>query len=321
MTIQAQILALIRDLQRETGTALLLITHDLGVVAEVADEVAVMYAGRIVERGAGAGYLRRSPASLHLRPDGLAASLAGDAGPARHHSRARCRRRTDAGGCRFAPRCPFAIAALPRPTAPLIEVGARPSAACIRAPLEDLVPQLPRSGRMSTILEARDLRKHFRTGGGLFQKPTIVRAVDGVSFAVQTGETLAIVGESGCGKSTVGRLLLRLIEPTSGAVRSRATTSRAMDEAGLRGLRRDMQIVFQDPFASLNPRMTRGRHRRRAALAARPRHGKERRERVGRAAAHRRPAPGRTRSAIRTNSPAASGSASASPARWRSSPS
>ncbi|MCP8940800.1 dipeptide ABC transporter ATP-binding protein [Alsobacter sp. SYSU M60028] len=111
---------------------------------------------------------------------------------------------------------------------------------------------------MSTILEATDLTKHFRSGGGLFHKPTIVRAVDGVSFAVRTGETLAIVGESGCGKSTVGRLALRLLEATSGSVKFEGKDLASMDEDALRGLRREMQMVFQDPFSSLNPRMTLG---------------------------------------------------------------
>jgi oligopeptide/dipeptide ABC transporter ATP-binding protein len=106
------------------------------------------------------------------------------------------------------------------------------------------------------ILEVRDLKKHFRTGGGLFSQVTIVRAVDGVSFAVERGETLAIVGESGCGKSTIGRLALRLLEPTAGSVSVEGQDLAALDEAGLRRMRRDMQMVFQDPFSSLNPRMT-----------------------------------------------------------------
>ncbi|WP_293856926.1 ABC transporter ATP-binding protein [uncultured Alsobacter sp.] len=114
----------------------------------------------------------------------------------------------------------------------------------------------PGTSVATPILELDDVRKHFRSGGGLFQKPTIVRAVDGVTLSVATGETLAIVGESGCGKSTVGRLALRLLEPTSGHVRFEGRDLGALDEAGLRRMRRDMQMVFQDPFASLNPRMT-----------------------------------------------------------------
>ena len=100
------------------------------------------------------------------------------------------------------------------------------------------------------LLEATDLKKHFRTRSGL------VRAVDGVSFSLGRGETLALVGESGCGKSTTARLVLRLIEPTAGSVRFEGQEITALPGAELRRLRRRMQIVFQDPFASLNPRMT-----------------------------------------------------------------
>jgi oligopeptide/dipeptide ABC transporter ATP-binding protein len=109
---------------------------------------------------------------------------------------------------------------------------------------------------VSAILQATDLKKHFRSGGGLFEKPTVIRAVDGVSFTVEKGETLAIVGESGCGKSTVGRMLMRLIEPTAGAVAFEGQDLVGLDAAGLRRLRGEMQMVFQDPFSSLNPRMT-----------------------------------------------------------------
>jgi oligopeptide/dipeptide ABC transporter ATP-binding protein len=104
------------------------------------------------------------------------------------------------------------------------------------------------------ILESTDIVKHFG-GRGLLSSPTIVRAVDGVSLAVEHGETFAIVGESGCGKSTLGRLLLRLIEPTSGDVRYEGRSILELGPTEMRRLRREMQIIFQDPFASLNPRM------------------------------------------------------------------
>jgi oligopeptide/dipeptide ABC transporter ATP-binding protein len=107
------------------------------------------------------------------------------------------------------------------------------------------------------ILEGIDLKKHFG-GGGLLSTPTVVRAVDGVSLAVQRGETFAIVGESGCGKSTLGRLLLRLIEATSGDVRYEGQSILALKPNDVRRLRRELQIIFQDPFASLNPRMNVG---------------------------------------------------------------
>ncbi|HEY8566044.1 MAG TPA: oligopeptide/dipeptide ABC transporter ATP-binding protein [Beijerinckiaceae bacterium] len=109
---------------------------------------------------------------------------------------------------------------------------------------------------MTPILEAIGLTKHFGGGGGLFADKTVVRAVDGVSIAIGKGATQAIVGESGCGKSTLGRLLLRLIEPTAGEVIYEGRNVGALPPAELRKLRRELQIIFQDPFASLNPRMS-----------------------------------------------------------------
>ena len=107
------------------------------------------------------------------------------------------------------------------------------------------------------ILEGVDLKKHFG-GGGLLSSPTVVRAVDGVSLDIRRGETFAIVGESGCGKSTLGRLLLRLIEPTAGDVRYEGRSILKLSKSDLRRLRRELQIIFQDPYASLNPRMNVG---------------------------------------------------------------
>ena len=110
---------------------------------------------------------------------------------------------------------------------------------------------------MSALLDVRDLSRRFAVGGGLFGRGTrFVHAVDGVSLSLAEGETLGIVGESGCGKSTLSRALMRLIEPTSGSVTFRGADLLAMSRAELRRARRDMQIVFQDPYGSLNPRMT-----------------------------------------------------------------
>ena len=110
-----------------------------------------------------------------------------------------------------------------------------------------------------TILQARDLVRHFRVGGGILEQARIVRAVDGVSFEVRRGETFAIVGESGCGKSTLARLLMRLLDPTSGRVQFEDRDISHLEGRELTELRKDMQFVFQDPFSSLNPRMTVGR--------------------------------------------------------------
>ncbi len=106
------------------------------------------------------------------------------------------------------------------------------------------------------LIEVKDLRVHYRTEGGLFASKKELKAVDGVSFEVAKGETLGLVGESGCGKSTLGRAILRLTEPTAGFVRFDGTELTSLGKAELRSLRRRMQMVFQDPFASLNPKMT-----------------------------------------------------------------
>ena len=112
---------------------------------------------------------------------------------------------------------------------------------------------------MSAILEARGLRRHFVTGRGLFGPPTVVRAVDGVDLSIEAGETFAIVGESGCGKSTLARLLIRLIDPSQGQVLYGGRDIAALPAGEMRALRSDLQFVFQDPYASLNPRMSVGR--------------------------------------------------------------
>ena len=112
----------------------------------------------------------------------------------------------------------------------------------------------------AALLQVNDLKKHFRVRGGFFGRaPAYVYAVDGISFEIARGETLSLVGESGCGKSTVGRTLLRLYEPTAGTIRFDGQDITNLGERELRPLRRRMQMVFQDPFASLNPRHSVGR--------------------------------------------------------------
>src|SRR6185369_755205 len=203
---QAQILDLLADLQQRLGMAVLIITHDLGVIAEVADDVMVMYAGKIVE-SAPVAALFADP--QHPYTIGLLGSI-----PRLDVDRERLSTiegtvpspNNQPKGCRFSPRCPFPVTR------------------------------------------------------GLIRRKVIgmVRAVEGVTFDIARGETLALVGESGCGKSTTGRLVLRLMDPTAGSVRFKGEEIAGLDKQTLRRMRRHMQIIFQDPYASLNPRMTVG---------------------------------------------------------------
>ncbi|MBM3523093.1 MAG: ABC transporter ATP-binding protein [Alphaproteobacteria bacterium] len=197
VTTQKQILALLRDLQRRTGMAILFITHDFGVVAEIADRVVVMQDGRAVEQGAAADVLER-------------------------------------------PQHPYTrklIAAVPRLAARLAEGGAA------QAPL----------------LSVRKLSKTYVTAGGLFARGRSVHAVRDVSFDIAAGETLGVVGESGSGKSTLGRLVIRLLERDGGDIGFAGEDFGAARGPTLQALRRSIQMVFQDPYASLNPRKRVGR--------------------------------------------------------------
>ena len=173
-----------------------------------------------------------------------------------------------------------------------------------------------------TLLEVSGLVKHFEVGGGLLGAPaSVVRAVDGVDFTIRRGETLGLVGESGCGKTTTGRCVLQLEQPTRGRIVFEGKDITGLSQQNLRQVRRRMQVIFQDPYSSLNPRMTVGE------ILAEPIkvHGivadpAKRQARVRRAARAGRPAAAARATAIRTSSRAASGSASASRARWRWSP-
>ena len=179
---------------------------------------------------------------------------------------------------------------------------------------------LGEGGVSQYVLAVDGLVKRFVAKRSAFGRPlSTVKAVDGVSFVLRPGETLALVGEFGCGKSTVGRLVMRLIEPTAGRIVLDGDDVTALSETAFRPLRRKVQLIFQDPFASLNPRMTVGQILAEPLDAAR--HGAG-----GRAQAARRRAPrdGRPRAvlcrgATRTSSPAGSASASSSPGRLRSS--
>ena len=308
VTVQAQILALLEDLQKRLGMAIIIITHDLGVVAEIADDIAVMYAGRIVERGSADEIFHHPAAPVHLGSADLHPASGQSArrgagpdlrSPAEPHppplrlplpsSLSRTsRRRTSAsirGWSRSTAARHMSACLLPATVRAKIWEGLqsgrdpaslqRLAAAAVGAtapPADAPRASHPRRGRsglraarrrgakLTALIEVKDLVKHFPIKKGVvFQRQIgAVKAVDGVSFDVEQGETLGIVGETGCGKSTTARLLCRLMDPTSGIDHLRWPGRRHAQGADLKALHRDMQMIFQDPYSSLNPRKTVG---------------------------------------------------------------
>ena len=198
VTTQAQILQLIRDIQRRKGMSVMFITHDFGVVAEIADSVVVMEKGHCVEQGS-AEQVLKSPSHLYTRR---------------------------------------LIAAVPHLTG------------------KDRVPA--EAAASSSILKVECLVKTYRSGSALFGKQRIVPAVNGVSFDLSPGRTLGVVGESGSGKSSLGRLLIKLLDSDSGSILFEGGDVARLSEAEFRPIRPKIQMIFQDPFASLNPRSTVG---------------------------------------------------------------
>jgi peptide/nickel transport system ATP-binding protein len=271
VTIQEQILSLIRDLRKELGTAVLLITHDLGVVAENADRIGVMYAGKIVEQATREQLftLPAHPYSVKLlqslpsrQVSGLALqTIEGRVPPATRFP----------DGCRFAERCHKAIDACTSWNPSLIELEDGHMAACIHyAPdhvsatlspsdMVDKPDERPRaadSEESDQLLSVRDLKVWYPIKKGVFQRTVgYVKAVDGVNLDIPKGSTFALVGESGCGKTSLGKALLRIVEPTGGRVMVDGTDLAPLSRRDLKPYRSKLQIVFQDPFGSLNPRM------------------------------------------------------------------
>jgi peptide/nickel transport system ATP-binding protein len=265
VTIQAQILDLLAGLQAERGMALLLITHDLGIVARMAHRIAVMYAGEIVELAERDAFLRapQHPYSQKLfaalpRPQGRARELAVIRGQVPSLTK-------KFDHCRFADRCDYVFdrcrVEAPRLLEParghfarchLREQGLAPPRTAIEAS-EGTVRQEASS---RVLLEAKDLKVHFPIRRGIFRRTVgYVRAVDGVSLELYEGRTLALVGESGSGKTTAGKAILQLIPSTGGTVRYGGEQISGMSRAELRPRRGAMQIIFQDPYGSLNPRL------------------------------------------------------------------
>lgn len=270
VTIQAQVLDLLRDLQTRRGMSILLITHDLGIVARMAHRVAVMYAGQIVEIADRERFFG-SPSHPYSRK--LFAALPG---PESRGQLAVIRGQVPAltrsfSECRFADRCDFAAAACRDGEPRLLPVDANsPDAHRVRCvmlasgidmsasapPIDSGQLDASSSASASAVLEVKDLAVHFPIRKGLLARTRgSVKAVDGVSFELHAGKTLALVGESGCGKTTVGKSILRLVEPTAGSVLFEGVDLISLSERDMRRRRSDLQIIFQDPYASLNPRM------------------------------------------------------------------
>jgi peptide/nickel transport system ATP-binding protein len=229
VTVQAQILELVKLLQDEEGMAVVFITHDMGVVAEIADRVVVMWKGRKVEEGPAAQVLEKPQ---HPYTQALLAAV------------------PRLGSMKSEP--------LPKPFPEAESAEAAPSTFFALAGRE-------REGGSAffpthrSILEVTNLVTRFPVRSGIFGRVSgRVHAVEDVSFSLHAGETLALVGESGCGKSTIGRSILRLVEPSGGRVLFEGQDVRALDREGLRKMRQRMQMIFQDPFASLNPRKSVG---------------------------------------------------------------
>lgn len=268
VTIQAQILDLLKTIQQETGMAILLISHDLGVVAQIADHVAVMYAGQIVETASREQFFNdtQHPYTRKLfealpseqKREQKLTVIKGTVPPLNQNFKA----------CRFAERCEFAWQhchdAAPKWIDnaghgvrchlydPAVDTAAiKKELRVTSSKLSDVVPT------DTALLQIDRLKVHFPIKKGILQR-TIghVKAVDDISMDLRSAETLALVGESGCGKTTVGKGILQLVPITAGKVRFQGDVLNNLSDKALKAMRSSLQIIFQDPYSSMNPRMT-----------------------------------------------------------------